>query len=338
MRDSLLLPDLIEYLSSPDDGIRSEAIAQLSSMGKFCTPHVIPLLQTDNLDAILGSLEVLRNVQDLKAVNIIIELLDHSNFNIRRKANNTLKAYGKSAERNLVNKLASRTNKQKIAILDLLTNFDRIKKQDEVITCLSDTDPVVRQKSARLIGHIGIKKGVDPLLESLKDDDWRVRLQSAYSLGLIGQKSRVVDALIYALTDENSHVQAAAVTALGDLGSKDSIEPLMNLLDTSDELLLQATIISLGKCSAKKSIEKLIELYESGDKYTQHAIVQALGNLGGKESYTVLEDALQNEDLAIMAVYSLHRIGTKKAYKLLNKHRNSDLPNVQKEISWILHM
>ena len=66
---------------------------------------------------------------------------------------------------------------------------------------------------------------VDPLIVTLKDEDWRVRGGAAWALGKIANK-KAVEPLIEAMKDDSGFVRGGAAWALGNIGDERGIEPL----------------------------------------------------------------------------------------------------------------
>lgn len=73
-----------------------------------------------------------------------------------------------------------------------------------------------------------------PLLEALRDEHWRVRMNAVQTLGRLGIQDVSGD-LIAMLNDEHERVRAAAAVALGRVGGPDAIETLKPLLDDPSE-------------------------------------------------------------------------------------------------------
>jgi HEAT repeat protein len=67
------------------------------------------------------------------------------------------------------------------------------------------------------LGKIGDPRGVEPLIESLKDEDWLVRRNAAESLARLGAK-QAIDDLLPLLEDENTMVQETVEGVLASLG------------------------------------------------------------------------------------------------------------------------
>src|SRR5258708_4941317 len=132
---------------------------------------------------------------------------------------------------------------------------------DEVIFLLSKGDENSRLEAAIVIGKIGEKKALEPLLKALSDSSPSVKNQVIYALGKLGD-SRAYDALIDTLS--NKEIIPIVAKALGDLGDQRAITPLLNVLKPlkdSDEYLdsikkywLSLALVQL-KCFEKLVIE-----------------------------------------------------------------------------------
>ncbi|RKY36993.1 MAG: hypothetical protein DRP72_03565, partial [Candidatus Omnitrophota bacterium] len=93
----------------------------------------------------------------------------------------------------------------------------------------------------------------------LKSEDSYVREQAAIALGEIGDK-RAIEPLINTLKDRNSDVRKYAAIALGKIGDKKAVEPLINALEDKSWGVCKHAIIALGKIGDKKAIELLINV------------------------------------------------------------------------------
>ena len=83
---------------------------------------------------------------------------------------------------------------------------------------LSHDVPKVRSTAARALAEIGGEDAVGPLAERLTDKDADVRLQAAYALGRIKQRSeQTIPALTQLLNDRDEHVRYSAQWSLGQV-------------------------------------------------------------------------------------------------------------------------
>ena len=93
-----------------------------------------------------------------------------------------------------------------------------------LINSLKDPNKWVRREASTALGNMG-DPAVDPLIITLKDEDWRVRGGAAWALGKIANK-KAVEPLIEAMNDDSGFVRGGAAWALGNIGDERSIEPL----------------------------------------------------------------------------------------------------------------
>jgi len=115
-------------------------------------------------------------------------------------------------------------------------------------------NPKVKKRSAKLLERIGLEdldaktkalvyiaKGewkeavklhfaaVEPLINTLKDDNWHIRASAAEALGEI-KDERAAESLIDILKDKNWRVSARAAEALGKIKDRRAVEPLIDAL------------------------------------------------------------------------------------------------------------
>jgi hypothetical protein len=96
------------------------------------------------------------------------------------------------------------------------------------------------------LDEIGDAGEVEAAIQNLNDEDWSVRAEAAFFLGVI-RHVRAVEALIQTLEDENSSVRYQAAWALGEIGDERAIEPLTQALQDEDEDV---------RTAAKEALEK----------------------------------------------------------------------------------
>ena len=123
----------------------------------------------------------------------------------------------------------------------------------------------------------------------------RAALDALAALG----SSLGVEAVAFALTDEEPEVQHAAVRALGRLraedGSAAGVAHLLELVQSSDDEILVASAISaLGQAGDARALSVLRPLARSGDPMSAVAAVEALGRLGDRRRVDALIDALSH--------------------------------------------
>ncbi|MBI3929981.1 MAG: HEAT repeat domain-containing protein [Armatimonadetes bacterium] len=88
--------------------------------------------------------------------------------------------------------------------------------------------------------------GASPVSELLRDPDWRVRLEAARTLGVLGQPSAIA-ALVLRLGDPERLVRNEIVRSLGRLGGEVAREALKRALRDQDESVRKAAREQLGE-------------------------------------------------------------------------------------------
>ncbi|HYM23068.1 MAG TPA: HEAT repeat domain-containing protein, partial [Vicinamibacterales bacterium] len=99
----------------------------------------------------------------------------------------------------------------------------------DLLRLLHDAEARLRRRAALAVGRVGLREGVDPLIERLSDDEAEVREMAAFALGLLGD-ARAVAPLTAALSDSSPLVQGSAAEALGLIGDARSADAVGKLI------------------------------------------------------------------------------------------------------------
>jgi len=186
-------------------------------------------LEKDNLDY---KREVVKKLEEAKAVRVLCWLLEDDDWRVR---NNAIMALGNLSDKRAV---------------------------ESLIAALKDTDWPVRPCAAYALGKLGDKRAVEPLIVALKDPKNTMLIPSgggiplsvqgvvASVLGELGDR-RAVEPLIAVLKNGNEVGQLFAVYALGDLGDKRALKPLKQALAVEKNF------------DVRKAIQSTIEKLES---------------------------------------------------------------------------
>ena len=180
--------------------VRREAIENLCRIDH---PDVVePLLTAakteSQWDLRITALRGLARPGIVKDVGPIMELLDHSNADIRQTA------------------------------CSVLGQLKASRAEDALAARLSDEQATVRHAAMRALADLGPKglARLDPVLKSGPPDE---RLIVIEAIGAAGDRGRI-QPLIDATTDPNGNVRRAAADALGKLGDPDAVKALAALI------------------------------------------------------------------------------------------------------------
>jgi len=146
------------------------------------------------------------------------------------------------------------------------------------------------QAEKRLIG-IG-KHAVQPLVNELTGPDRAMRGTAALILGKIGGKE-VLPPLINALEDEDACAGAAA--GLGELGNREAVDELIDALQ--DEDAVRPAAEALGKIGDVRAVEPLIRVLQDfyEDDATHAAAAKALGMIGDSRATEPLQKVMETD-------------------------------------------
>ena len=229
-----------QQIQSSIDGLRygqasarTSAIRALIQSGKPAIPDVAPLLNDADPDTRVAALTVLGRVGASQVVNEISGKLSDPDARVRAAA---AEALGRLAD------------KQATAA---------------VLGALDDPDRLVRMNAMASVAVLDAQAAVHSLLESsrrksLTDEE---RQASVLSLGQLRAMAAAPDLRVI-LTDqaENDRTRAAAAAALGEIGDKSAIMPMVALLGHGSSALRFHTVGSLGRLGGPDAERELIRV------------------------------------------------------------------------------
>ncbi|MBN1314078.1 MAG: HEAT repeat domain-containing protein [Anaerolineales bacterium] len=82
------------------------------------------------------------------------------------------------------------------------------------------------------------------------------------------------------LSPEEEIVKAAAIICLGQIGEKQAVEPLINILDSGEDGLLFVTISALGEIGDPSAIDYLIKYLDADSLLIPQTAAKGLGKFG----------------------------------------------------------
>ena len=157
---------------------------------------------------------------------------------------------------------------------------------DALIACLEDRGSYSHREAAESLGKLGDKRAVEPLIACLNDNNSFVRREAAEALGKLGD-ARVAELLLPCLEDrEDLGVCECAMKAIIKLGeSRRAVEPLIARLgDRDNQFARRFAAEALGKVGDKRSLVPLIASLKDNDGDTREKAAEALGKLGDKQA------------------------------------------------------
>ncbi|TYO92004.1 HEAT repeat domain-containing protein [Desulfallas thermosapovorans] len=180
---------------------------------------------------------------------------------------------------------------------------------------LKNKDGELRLGAAWLLGELGAKEAIVPLMEALKDEDDRVRREVVTALGKIKDPSTTIPLVELLEKEDSAYVRSGIAEMLGEIGDPIAVQPLISLLhNEEDVLVLSDAATSLGKIGDHRAILPLIELFNYEDSNLAECVKLALVNMGQPAVIPLLQSLDHANPLVReRAAATLGQIGEKKA-------------------------
>jgi HEAT repeat protein len=148
----------------------------------------------------------------------------------------------------------------------------------------------------------------DESVRKFQSDDLPTRLQGVEEMGRIEEKDepRALAYLLSAANDPDLSVRAKAIDTLGHMHATEATTPLVQRLfmrDT-DDFTRRRIVAALGMIGDKRAVEPLLDFVSgNGDLQTRAGAIHALGEIGDERAIPDLEDiATDNPDPALRDV------------------------------------
>jgi HEAT repeat protein len=173
---------------------------------------------------------------------------------------------------------------------------DELEKRgvDGLINALHfDTDPLVRQYAAYLLGKAKNPRAIQPLVEALADFDKSVREQATIALSTIGKAA--IEPLTTAMKEPKWETRYRAAEALGRIADEKAVQPLIQALKDNTDHVRYMAVKGLREIGDSDAIEPMVILLKDENRYVRMMAARALGALGGKKVHDALKDALKKE-------------------------------------------
>jgi HEAT repeat protein len=162
---------------------------------------------------------------------------------------------------------------------------------DPLIAALNHDVESVRLHAMKTLAIMGDNRAVPDLLKALNHPKPQMRETAATALGQFDDESAILG-LAAAITDKDAAVREAAVLSLGESGHPMALKPLTIILRESQQQVLKAVAVkALGEMGSVEGIDALIEAYQRGD-VRRDLVLKALGKIGDGRVVPILVDGL----------------------------------------------
>ncbi|MCH7726545.1 MAG: HEAT repeat domain-containing protein [Planctomycetes bacterium] len=171
---------------------------------------------------------------------------------------------------------------------------------DSLVQTIRDSDAWTSGNAAKSIAWIGGPQALILVPKLLTEKEESVRRSTVVGMGL-SQDSMWIESLNSALRDSSIKVRAAAVWALGMIGSPRAADTLTRLLEKGE--LRNTAMFALAEMGDVRVTNQLVSYLEDSSRlhrgtldYSRPDAVDALGIIRSKDAFQVLVAALGDED------------------------------------------
>lgn len=221
-----------------------------------------------------------------------------------------------------------------------------------IVKSLSDDMRIVRTAAATGLGELSDTRAVDPLLQFIQTEEFVEPCKDAVkSLGKLGDV-KAVQPLIELLFDNRDfiwlpepeteeeeyeyssctydedwedfdptlkNIKREIAEALGEVGDKRAVEPLIDLVTRRDESASLEAMDALGKLGDSRAVKPLCDFVEDPDSRGKVWAISALGDIGDETAVETLLSALDYLDDHVheYAIEALSKLATGRAHPRL---------------------
>ena len=206
-----------------------------------------------------------------------------------------LQKIGRPALEPLLKAAKHRSAKVRAEAIGLIGSIAAKDSADAILEALEDPEAEVRRKAIRALRDVPDSRVLNALIPRLADET--LGREAAYTLIEHGPSAvePLLDALETAVRNKDAETARNAAYALGGLGDRRAIQPLLRIF-MANSLDLQATAaFSLGRLDATEAAEPLFQVAKStrsGDLW--RTCITALCEIGDPRGVEALLEGLEN--------------------------------------------
>jgi len=314
-RDPRAVRPLIRALRDTDHAVRTAATAALERVGEPAVIELGACLRDPELAVQEAAASVLAKTADARVLDPLISSLLSPDWVVRMHA---VKAVGRLGDG---------------------------KAAGTLVLLLQDKVPAVRDEAVGALKTLA-QASLAPLLEALKNADWRIRLRATEALGELGLPEAIPDLLLALDQDPDTAVRQDAARALGKIGNGDSVEALIHAAE--DGRLRSCAIEALGRIGDRRALGFLLSCVKTlnpvdfegrvplceDDRYDQQLApveeaIRSLGRLKAVEAIPVLIHGLQSTLIRKEAALALTAFGQDAIPQLVRCLREEPDENIR---------
>lgn len=265
------LTPLLAFLNDPDPAIRmavTSALSRLSDLplaadtGTSLKTNLVRAVTTEQDKKVLATLvQALGFIGDAQHENLLASFLDNPDARVRANAIEALLNTGAPSIVAMVQPLIDDINNRvKANAAIALWRNGEYGVIDKLAQMLRNPRMLMRASAVFALGELGTVKSMEMLINVLKDENQEIFFNVFEAI------QKTVDTLISSLHDPNREVKMQAVKALGKIGDKKALLPLMKLLYSADVMMAEMILESIEMIGVPKEMILLMEKYQKNQQ------------------------------------------------------------------------
>jgi HEAT repeat protein len=284
------IPPLVAALKdkSPEQSRRWAAARALGTIGhKKAVPALLEVLEDHDPNVRKAAVDALAMIGDSRALSPLLQRLNDNNAGVRAAAIDALTCFGPAVIDLLM--FAYETSLNREALIKTLGAIGDPRVADMLLEALADYSPALRREAAWALGEIGAVKAADDLyVRAAVDGERAVRRAASFALAKLGD-ARAVAPLIPVVDEGSFEERMQAITALGEIGSRDATITLIRVLEDvriSNLAGREAAAAALGKIGDRRALNALQQALEDQVNTVREVAQAALERLKTDETQT----------------------------------------------------
>ncbi len=317
IKDDRAIEHIVKLLNDPDPGVKFYIPISLESIGGEKIIEPLHLALRDEMSQMrMAAADIIGRLKDQSAIPLLIERLADDNVYVKSSATEALMKIGTPAIPSLIEVLQQKAENVALSPSDLIGDKigNKYKKELSKRTALQVT-------VASILGNMKDPIAIKPLLDAMRiqvppgatEDEKTfassIRNGAISALSSIGAPA--VEGLIATLSNpnENETTRVSAASALGAIGDKRAVVPLINALKDPNKNVRATSALSLGMLKDRRALIPLMDALNDSDIVTKTNAASSLGLLADKTAVqpllNILVDKNEREKVRTTALDSL---------------------------------
>lgn len=289
----LAVAPLVELLNNQNASVRAEAATALGNIGNL--DAVEPLIAAlndpiSNVVTVAGS--ALGAIKDMRAINPLIDVLHRHGADEIVSAALALGEIGSPKAQESLEEVALTAwySDARASALYALRQVGNASANKVFVRAMNDHEEYVRIAAAESLSHSPYLQADKAAVQALDDrisyyinlmesEDKNQRKIAISSLGRIGSVRDIEPLIKHLMFDPEEDVQASTTLALGQIGDKRAVTPLVLALQNKYAPTRAFAVYALGQIDDKSVILPLSKLLQDDNENVRSEVARALSKL-----------------------------------------------------------